>query len=396
MCTGTASAQLIDTIRDPYLTKSDSTNYLMRSLRGFTVHILKPEIINKQGYKVKNGFDTYYIHVIATREVYIDSVPFPLDTQRTYFAISSMDKKLKFEGDTLTSRALFLKGIVVGDSTGREKRDTKRAVKDSLKAQKGQSDSLDADIEATRSALKQQQRQAAEDSSKAKREKDEGFKGIRLFGGKNTDGGKLAVDDTTQQAGTKSKRNRRKKDTSMSTDSLGTDSTAADSLARDTTPDPYPNAKGKVKEWLLKSDMYKHMADSVQTRIDSTFMPESEMYEFRDILIYNSGEAFLAAQAYADLEKAGTGPGLGKFFTTHHFSRSERFHVLSHPYGLPEYTSPKPQPAYTGRATISEPTGPVQSFFGVSGASGGGTKKQKAVKKPKKDKKKKEEPAKPK
>lgn len=355
-----AGAQLIDTVHDPFVTDDDTLNYrLVNVVQGFTLHILDPLIKTGKGLKVKNGFDTYYIHVVYSEEVYIDSVPLRYSGQPMLLAVASLDKRLKLPDstDTLTSRALFIKGIVVEEDKKRRKEREKaeKARQDSLTAAApDDTTTADDDLELLRQAneaasadanppakdeLPPPEAQAS--SPKEKKEKKGGF----LRFGKRAKKTEEANPDSTLTTGGAT--------TAPASEATGPtgpltappDTTAVDSAARDSTPpDPYPGVKGKEREWLLLADQYKHMADSVQQRIDSTFMPEPDLYDYKALLEYNAQEARIAAAAYHDLPSGGK--GLAKFFASHYFARSERYHVMSHPYGLPEYTRPPKRKTY--------------------------------------------------
>lgn len=363
--------QLIDSVHDPFITTDDSVNLeAVKVLDGFTIHILEPEGKTRKGYKVRNGFDNYYIHVVYTEAVFIDSFPLKYNGQPMLLAIASLDKKLQLpdSADTLTSRALFIKGIVVEEDKKRKKA-REKAEADSLDSLAVVKDTLapDPDLEMVRQASKEEKTPAAteEDDEDKSKKKKKGFLGLRFKGGKTDEGELENVEEATPDSAAtdakpKDRKGRRHKETSSDSLSI-TDTTRVDSIP----PDPYPKAKGKVKEWLLRSDQYAAMADSVQMRIDSTFMPEKSLYDYRDLLKYNAIEARYAAFAYEDLQKtASSGQKLARFFTTHYFARSERFHVLSHPFGLPEYTQPPKRKTYKPQEE-GEPVIEYEYKFGV-------------------------------
>ncbi len=341
-----AQAQLIDTVHDSWVTADDSLNKHLEVMGGFTVHILKPEVRAGSGYKVKNGFTTYYIFAVETEAVFIDSFPLRYNGQPMLLAVASLDKRLSLPDttDTLTSRALFLKGIVIEPSKQEQRAKTK-AERDSLRAL---ADSSAADSQAAADyqlARQAQQRPtvtpepAATDSSSAPKRK-KGLFGLRLSG--ETDSGELeTLPDSTAQPQSPARGRKGQRQAEVP------DTTAADTAQ--VPPDPYPNATGKAKEWFLETDRYVHLADSVQTLIDSTFMPEPYLFSLLHLYQYNAKEAYLTAAAYLEMERTGGSSGsLGKFFASHFFARSERFHVLSHPYGLPEYTKPTKPKDYKG------------------------------------------------
>ncbi len=102
----------------------------------------QPQRITKKGYKIKNGYDTYYIHVIRAREVWIKITKVKQDSSRIYdvqkyfvyhglepsyldsakiinrsnvpiyMAIASNQKKIPTFKTSFTSNALFIKGMI--------------------------------------------------------------------------------------------------------------------------------------------------------------------------------------------------------------------------------------------------------------------------------------------
>lgn len=133
-------AQLIDTVSDPFVTDNDSLNRKLTVRQGFEVVILKPELVSGSGVAVANGFDTYYIHVVKTQTVLVEGAPMTInDSLDTYVAVYSKLKRFQIEGDSIRSRALFLKAIVFGSGAKDQ-----QAEFDSLsKRYRFQADSLD-------------------------------------------------------------------------------------------------------------------------------------------------------------------------------------------------------------------------------------------------------------
>ncbi len=136
------NSQIIDTIREKHITQKKSVNDNINIISRMVVTAKQPQKITKKGKKIKNGYDTYYIHVIRAREVWIkitkvqqDSSiiydvqkyfvyhglePSYLDSAKIsnrsnvpiYLAIASNLKKLPTFKSSFTSNALFIKGMI--------------------------------------------------------------------------------------------------------------------------------------------------------------------------------------------------------------------------------------------------------------------------------------------
>ncbi len=134
--------QIIDTIRERCITQKNSVNDNINIISRMVVTAKQPQRVTKKGKKIKNGYDTYYIHVIRAREVWIkvtkvkqDSSiiydvqkyfvyhglePSYLDSAKIsnrnnvpiYLAIATKTKKLSDFKTHFTSNALFLKGMI--------------------------------------------------------------------------------------------------------------------------------------------------------------------------------------------------------------------------------------------------------------------------------------------
>lgn len=116
-----ARAQLFDTVEEPFVTKSDSVNERLRILKGFTVAIKEPELITNGGIRLRYGFDTWWLHVVAAKSIYIEGAPLDNRGELTYVALivkaAPADAgEVDLEADSLVGRALFFKAIVAGEN----------------------------------------------------------------------------------------------------------------------------------------------------------------------------------------------------------------------------------------------------------------------------------------
>jgi len=145
------NGQLVDTIKERCVTIKQHVNAGVSIMSPMKVKILKPEIINRKGYKIQNGYTTYYLHIIKSKQIelkvilpkedtilefdpnlytlsdsaielhkstiqyaYMDSAKLANRERPTYLAICSTKKKIKskdFES-TLESPIVFLKGMI--------------------------------------------------------------------------------------------------------------------------------------------------------------------------------------------------------------------------------------------------------------------------------------------
>jgi len=138
----TLNAQIIDTIRERCITQKNSVNEHINIISRMVVTAKQPQKVTSKGRKIKNGYDTYYIHVIRAREVWIKVTKVNQDSSRIYdvqkyfvyhglepsyldsakisnrnnvpiyLAIASNTKKLPTFKKSFTSNALFLKGMI--------------------------------------------------------------------------------------------------------------------------------------------------------------------------------------------------------------------------------------------------------------------------------------------
>jgi hypothetical protein len=56
--------QIIDSTVDPRITTNDTVNAFIKTTHGFDVEMQRPFLINRRGRKVKNGYNTYYLHIV--------------------------------------------------------------------------------------------------------------------------------------------------------------------------------------------------------------------------------------------------------------------------------------------------------------------------------------------
>lgn len=138
----TLNAQIIDTIRERCITQKNSVNEHINIISRMVVTAKQPQKVTSKGKKIKNGYDTYYIHVIRAREVWVKVTKVNQDSSRIYdvqkyfvyhglepsyldsakisnrnnvpiyLAIASNRKKLPTFKKSFTSNALFLKGMI--------------------------------------------------------------------------------------------------------------------------------------------------------------------------------------------------------------------------------------------------------------------------------------------
>lgn len=135
-------SQMIDTIRERDITTKDRVNQYINIISRMVVTAKQPQRVTRKGKKIKNGYDTYYIHVMRSREVWIKITKtfkdssYIFDVQKyliyhglekgyldsakiinrnnvpIYLAIATKSKKLDHFKTTFVSNALFLKGII--------------------------------------------------------------------------------------------------------------------------------------------------------------------------------------------------------------------------------------------------------------------------------------------
>ncbi len=134
-------SQVLDTMRDPNISASDSINKIIRTralLDGVEVLIQTPRRGNKKGVKVRYGTKKYYLHVLKCKEIIIEGEPLKFQGKRTYLLVSSPMKILPYRmPDSISLRAQYIKGMVDNlDSLIKAKRKEIRKIKrerDSLK-----------------------------------------------------------------------------------------------------------------------------------------------------------------------------------------------------------------------------------------------------------------------
>lgn len=136
---------MIDTVEDPNITANDSVNKKLSVLKGFNVVILEPEVVTNGGVRVKNGFDTYYIHVVAAKDILVEGVKIRNRGERTLLAISAHTANLKLDSNAIASRALFLKGLVLGENPAQKGEDLKSRAQRSKK----EADSIKTVVDST-------------------------------------------------------------------------------------------------------------------------------------------------------------------------------------------------------------------------------------------------------
>ncbi len=141
LCVLFSYSQVIDTMRDPNISASDSVNKIIRTralLDGVEVLIQTPRRGNRKGVKIRYGTKNYYLHVLKTQEIFIEGEPLKYKGKRTYLLVSSPLKILPYRmPDSISLRAQFIKGMVDNlDSLIKAKRKEIRKLKrekDSLK-----------------------------------------------------------------------------------------------------------------------------------------------------------------------------------------------------------------------------------------------------------------------
>lgn len=135
-------SQIIDTIRERCITQKQSVNDNINIINRMVVTFKQPQKVTQKGKKIKNGYDTYYIHVIRAREVWIKVTQVRQDSSRIYdvqkyfvyhglepsyldsakisnrnnvpiyLAIATKSKKLPTFKTSFTTNALFIKGMI--------------------------------------------------------------------------------------------------------------------------------------------------------------------------------------------------------------------------------------------------------------------------------------------
>lgn len=117
-----AGAQPIYTGNDPNVTADDSVNFHIRLTQGFDVLIEEPRVQSTRGYKVKNGFSTYYLYVVKAEKILVNGHLLANNGYRTFLVVHSDKKRVMKDPDSIRSRALYLIGMIdtIGGATVRE------------------------------------------------------------------------------------------------------------------------------------------------------------------------------------------------------------------------------------------------------------------------------------
>ena len=140
------NCQILDTMRDPNISASDSINKIIRTkalIDGVQITLMSPRRVNRKGVRVRFGTSFYYLHVLKAKEIFVEQEPLKITGKRTYILVSSPLQILPYRlPDSLVLRAQYIKGMVDNlDSlirAGRKKiRRLKREI-DSLKIVSGQ------------------------------------------------------------------------------------------------------------------------------------------------------------------------------------------------------------------------------------------------------------------
>ncbi|MBX3102333.1 MAG: hypothetical protein KF690_07495 [Bacteroidetes bacterium] len=119
---GSLCAQPIYTGNDPNITASDSVNFHIRLTQGFDVTIYNPKVQSTRGYRVKNGFSTYYLYVVKAEKILVNGHLLENNGNRTFLVVYSDKKRVVKDPDSIQSRALYLLGMIdtIGGTTMRE------------------------------------------------------------------------------------------------------------------------------------------------------------------------------------------------------------------------------------------------------------------------------------
>jgi hypothetical protein len=123
-----ACAQPIYTGNDPNVTADDSVNFHIRLTQGFDVLIEEPKVQSTRGYKVKNGFSTYYLYVVKAEKIRVNGHLLANNGYRTFLVVHSDKKRVMKDPDSIRSRALYLIGMIdtIGGTTVREQYEQKQ------------------------------------------------------------------------------------------------------------------------------------------------------------------------------------------------------------------------------------------------------------------------------
>jgi hypothetical protein len=67
---------ILDTALDPWITDNDTVNRTLYTRLAFDIQIIKPRRVSrKRGFKIKSGFETYYLYVIRFKEMTVNGYP---------------------------------------------------------------------------------------------------------------------------------------------------------------------------------------------------------------------------------------------------------------------------------------------------------------------------------
>lgn len=138
--------RLIDSPIHPTLPVSGGAKITVSTNRPFSVQLVRPKLQNFKGYPLIYGFETWYMYIVKTEQVRINSKVLQTNGLPVFMVIISQAEALEELPTVLESPALMVKGLVdYGDTIVKYfKREKKRLrqVLDSLMKQKAAEDEI--------------------------------------------------------------------------------------------------------------------------------------------------------------------------------------------------------------------------------------------------------------
>jgi hypothetical protein len=107
-----AYGQPIFTTTNPNITTSDSLNFHLRSTNGYKILIREPRVMNRKGYRVRNGFTDYYLYVVRSTNILVEQHPIENHGLKAYLVVYSDKKKMYYDPDSIGGRCLYLLGMI--------------------------------------------------------------------------------------------------------------------------------------------------------------------------------------------------------------------------------------------------------------------------------------------
>lgn len=188
-------AQPIYSGTEPNHTTSDSVNFRLRLTQGFDVRAPKPVLMNSSGYKVKNGYKTYYLYVVKCTDIFVNDFKLDNKGMTTYLVVHSNMKRAGIMPDTLNSRALYLMGMI--DTIGLSKMlaEQKEALRLAKEKEKLEEEKRRKALSDTTSQQTDEEGGKGKKKKKDKKAKGEGGKKKDKGSKEDKDGDKKKTDD---------------------------------------------------------------------------------------------------------------------------------------------------------------------------------------------------------